>query len=76
MYPVCKAVHDPVIAVKTLRGKRAMGLFIGCNMVRRQYTISINYLFHFFAKNASSTLSAGFLFLSPQMTQTKRRKRA
>ena len=35
LYPVCKAVHDPVIAVKTLRGKRAMGLFSGCNMVRR-----------------------------------------
>ena len=36
---------------------------------------SITY-FTYFAKNASSTLSARFLFLSPQMTQTKRRKRA
>ena len=36
---------------------------------------SITY-FTYFAKNALSTLSARFLFLSPQMTQTKRRKRA
>ena len=34
---------------------------------------SITY-FTSFAKNASSTLSARFLFLSPQMIQTKRKK--
>ena len=38
--------------------------------------VSTNYLFQLFCQNTSSTLSARFLFLSPQMTQTKRRKRA
>jgi len=56
-----------MIALKTMRKKRAMCLFIGCYIVRRHWATT------YFAKNASSTLSVRFLS-SPQMTQTKRRK--
>ena len=58
LYPVCNAVHDPLIAVKTLRVKRALGLFIGCNMVRRHRQLASITFSTYVAKNASSTLSA------------------